>query len=80
MCDLRASGRIVGELISETWVDSMVAPLGFLILVGFGVSSLFSTGKASLTYVSVKSELTVRMGVPVHVVECKLAHLCSTTL
>ena len=80
MCDLRASGRIVGELISETWVDSMVEPLGFLILVGFGVRRLFSTGQASLTYVSVKSEFTVRMGGPVHVVECKLANLCSTTL
>ena len=45
MCALHADAQIVCRSISETWVESMVAPLGILILMGFWVRHLLSTGQ-----------------------------------
>jgi hypothetical protein len=49
MWALRAAGRSIGRSISVTWVDSIVAPLGILILMGFRVRHLLSTGHERLT-------------------------------
>jgi hypothetical protein len=49
MWALRAAGRSIGRSISATWVDSIVAPLGILILMGFRVRRLLSTGHKRLT-------------------------------
>jgi hypothetical protein len=49
MWALRAAGRSIGRSISVTWVDSIVAPLGILILMGFRVRRLLSTGHERLT-------------------------------
>ena len=59
MCDLSAANQSIGRSISVTWVDSMVASLGILILIGFWVTCLFNTGQDRLTYVSVQVELAV---------------------
>ena len=80
MCYFCAAGRSIVRSISVTRVNSMVAPLGVLILMGFGVIHLMSSGQATLTYVLVQVKSVVRMGVSVYVLECKLANLCSTTL
>ena len=69
MCYFRAAGRSIVRPISVTRVNSMVAPLGVLILMGFGVIHLLSYGQAILTYVLVQAKLVVKMGVPVYVVD-----------
>jgi hypothetical protein len=49
MWALRAAGPSIGRSISATWVDSIVATLGILILMGFQVKRLLSTGHERLT-------------------------------
>ena len=58
----------------------MVAPLGLIIFMGFGVIIFLSSGQATLRYILLQAKSVVRKGVPVYVVERKLANLCSTTL
>jgi hypothetical protein len=48
MWALHAAGRSIGISISATWVDSIVAPLGILISMGFRVRRLLSTGHERL--------------------------------
>jgi hypothetical protein len=48
MWALRAAGRSIGRSISATWVDSMVVSSGILILMGFRVRRLLSTGHERL--------------------------------
>jgi hypothetical protein len=49
MWALHAAGPSIGRPISATWVDSIVATLGILILMGFQVKRLLSTGHERLT-------------------------------
>ena len=69
MCYFLAAGCCIGRSISVTWVNSMMVPLGGLMLMGFGVIHLLSYGQAILTYVLVQAKLVVKMGVPVYVVD-----------
>ena len=44
MYALSAAGQSIGRSILVTWVNSMVAQLGVLILMGFWVRRLLSNG------------------------------------